>query len=223
MKETGFIKLYRSLNNNDILANDNNSFIVFVRLLTLVDRRTGSYTTGRKKLAVYMNMNDRTLYGVLKRLEAATMLQLKSNNHATTIYICNWNKWQQDDNTSATEAQTVRNTKQEREKEEELVTKVTTKAKTPSSDIDEMFTIWEQTTGLAIEGQKTKNRYAASNLLKKYGKDKLIQLIGGVKFAQETPYAPKIADFVELQAKQNKLLTWGQQQKTSYNRKVVSV
>lgn len=118
--DNGYIKLWRNLNKNEILANDNNALVVFIRLLTLVDRNTGSYITGRKKLAVFMNMNDRTLYGVLKRLERATMLQLNSNNNATTIYICNWHKWQQDSNSSATETQTKRNTKQEGEKEKNI-------------------------------------------------------------------------------------------------------
>lgn len=111
--ENGYIKLWRNINKNELLANDNNAWNVFTRLLTLVDWKTGSYTTGRKKLAIFMNMNDRTLYGVLKRLEVATMLQMKSNKHATTFSICNWSKWQQELNTNATEPQTLRNTKQE--------------------------------------------------------------------------------------------------------------
>lgn len=125
--DNGYIKLWRNLNKNEILANDNNALVVFIRLLTLVDRNTGSYITGRKKLAVFMNMNDRTLYGVLKRLERATMLQLNSNKNATTIYICNWHKWQQDGNSSATEAQMKRNTKQEEEKEKNNIYKLTKK------------------------------------------------------------------------------------------------
>ena len=219
--ERGYIKLYRSIDDNELLANDNTCYIVFNKLLTHADRFTGEYKTGRFKLAALCNLKPTTLYASLKRLESSTMIRQQSDNKKTTIFICNWWKYQQDDDSKMTVRRRENDTKQEREKEVGDTTYL--KAKTPSADIDEMFKLWEQTIGVAIEGQKQKNRYACSNLLKKYGKEKLTQLIGGVKFANETPYAPKIADFSELQMKQNRLLTWGNEQKTKNNKKVVSV
>lgn len=119
----GFIKLFRDINTNEILANDNNSFVVFIRLLTLVNRHTGSYTTGRKKLAVYMNLKESTLYDVLKRLERASMIRLDSSKYATTIHICNWWDYQQDTNGKPTIARQNTDTKQEREKKKKVYIK----------------------------------------------------------------------------------------------------
>lgn len=215
--EKGYIKLYRAIDDNELLANDNTCYVVFGKLLTHADRFTGTYTTGRFKLATLCNLKPTTLYAALKRLESSTMIRQVSDNRKTTIYICNWSKYQQDDDKSMTSRRRANDTKQEREKEE-YIDKSIYKAKTPSNDIDEMFEFWEQTIGTPIIGQKQKNRYACSNLLKSQGKDRLKQLIGGVKLAQETAYAPKIADFTELQSKLNKLLTWGNAMKSDLNK-----
>lgn len=77
-------------------------------------------------------------------------------------------------------------------------------------EINELFEYWSREVGYDIESQKTNNRRAASNLLKKYGKDKIEQLIRGVALTKSDPYAPQIADFVELQSRTNKLIAWGQ-------------
>lgn len=76
-----------------------------------------------------------------------------------------------------------------------------TAKKTPRADIDGMFKYWESTTGIAISSRIKQNRYACSNLLKKYDPAKLRQLIQGVAVAQQTAYAPRISDFTQLQAK----------------------
>lgn len=206
--ERGFVKLYRSIDQNELLENDNTAFIVFLKLLLRVDRRTGTYTTGRKKLANMCNLNPNTLYSALKRLEASTIIQQQSNTTSTTISICNWWKYQQDVNTSSNDRQSVVNTKQE--KKENIDTKVSnTRAKTPSVDINEMFDYWTQTVGFEIKGQAQKNRYACSNLLKTYGVDNLKKLVDGVARASQDRYAPRIADFTQLQQKQNDLINWG--------------
>jgi hypothetical protein len=111
--ENGYIKLWRNINKNEMLANDNNAWVVFTWLLTLVDWRTGSYKTGRKKLAATVNLKERTLYDVLKRLQSASMIRLESNSYATTIYICNWSHYQQETNSNPPTSRQKSNTKQE--------------------------------------------------------------------------------------------------------------
>lgn len=96
-------------------------------------------------------------------------------------------------------------------------------AKTPSADINEMFEQWKTINGYAIDGQQQKNRFACSNLLKKYGKDGLIQMIRGVSLAQQDKFAPRISDFASLQFKQNDLIAWGKTKKISAMKKVVIV
>lgn len=76
-------------------------------------------------------------------------------------------------------------------------------------DINLMFAKWQEITGVPISGQQQANRRACSNLLKKYGFEKLIQLVGGVAKAQGQQYAPQIANFVQLQSKVDSLILWG--------------
>ncbi len=93
--ERGYVKLWRKITDNPFLMHDNNAFLVFVKLMVLVDRRTGSYSTGRFALAAYMNMNPSTLYKVLLRLEDNRLVSLASNNKYTVISISNWGKYQE--------------------------------------------------------------------------------------------------------------------------------
>ena len=224
--ERGYVKLWRSIDQNELLENDNTALVVFTKLLTRVNRLNGTYTTGRYKLANICNMNPNTLYSALKRLEASTIIQQQSNTTSTTITICNWWEYQQDVNSSSSERRGGVNTKQE--KKENIDTKVSnsmalSKPKIKSSEIDEMFSKWEEIAGFKINGQAKMNRYACSNLLKKYGATGLTQLIEGVKLAQMDKYAPTIADFSSLQAKQNDLIAWGKKKQLSGMKKVVSI
>lgn len=76
-------------------------------------------------------------------------------------------------------------------------------------EINEMFDFWAAEVQYNIESKKQANRNACSNLLKKYGRTKLEQLIKGVSMAQSDPYAPRITDFCDLQSKTNQLVAWG--------------
>lgn len=76
-------------------------------------------------------------------------------------------------------------------------------------EINEVFEYWEQVIGFGIESQVKMNRYAAGNLIKKYGVDGVKKLIDGVNLAHSDRYAPSISDFRGLQADLNRLLVWG--------------
>ena len=76
-------------------------------------------------------------------------------------------------------------------------------------DINKMFDYWEQTVGYSITSKRQANRNACSNLIKKHTSEGLHKLIQGVALAQNDRYAPRIADFVGLQAKTNELIVWG--------------
>lgn len=101
----------------------------------------------------------------------------------------------------------------------ELVTNVTKAPAEPRAygkpEINELFQYWEAKTGVGIQAKLKSNRNAANNLLKRYGADKLHQLIDGVALAQADRYAPRICDFTELQAKLTQLLTWGKTKMTT--------
>ena len=109
-------------------------------------------------------------------------------------------------------------TKQElRIKNKEIVSK-DTMAKPVYGDpnINALFDYWELTVGYALISNKQKNRNACNNLLKRIGEDKVKQLIDGVAMSQEDRYAPRIADFAQLQLKLNDLLEWGKRRNKSY-------
>lgn len=88
-------------------------------------------------------------------------------------------------------------------------------------EINQLFETWESTTGLPITSNKTKNRYACNNLLNKYGVEGVEKLIRVVEKAQMDKYAPRVADFCDLQAKLNQLLVWAKGQ--TVNQQVISV
>lgn len=89
---------------------------------------------------------------------------------------------------------------------------VLAKAEKSKPEINELFVYWQDKTGLAIQSQVKANRYACNNLLKRYSPEQVRQLIDGVAKAQADKYAPRIADFRDLQSKLNQLLTWGKSQ-----------
>lgn len=98
---------------------------------------------------------------------------------------------------------------------------VLAKANYGNKSINDIFEYWQEATGLPISSRIKQNRNACNNLLKKYGDDKLRQLIKGVGVAQSDKYAPRISDFVSLQSKLNDLLLWGKQR--TNNGKVVKI
>jgi len=78
--------------------------------------------------------------------------------------------------------------------------------------INELFDYWQKTVGYEITSKRQSNRNACNNLYKKYGKDGVHKLIMGIAKANQDKYAPRISDFVDLQAKLNQLLAWGNRQ-----------
>lgn len=196
---------------HNLLANDNGAFIVFIKLLLKVDKDTGQYITGRFKLSELTNLKPTTAWDILKRLEFAKMVTLRSDNKKTVIHICNWKKFQyygdrSGDNKVTTNRQQTVTKQEERIKNKEVLLRNRSKP-----EINELFEYWLNKTGLSITSRIKQNRYAASNLLKKYGQLKLHQLIDGVAKAQDDQYAPRIADFTQLQNKTNELILWGRQ------------
>lgn len=212
-----YIKLYRKILDNPELSNDNNAFIMFTKLLLKVDRKTGMYTAGRKQLAQLCNLKNATAYRTLCRLADAGLVATKSNTKYTTITVVSWHEYQSSVSASeqlgsniTTHNETKESTKQEKKEKENIDTNVSmVKAKTPSVEINELLEYWETTVGFAITGQKQKNRYACSNLIKSHGLEKAMRLVDGVAQAGADRYAPRIADFVQLQQKQNELIAWG--------------
>jgi hypothetical protein len=105
--DQGWIKSWRKLLDNQFLMHDNNAFLVFIKLLHLVNK-DGEYVTGRFALAERVNLNSNTLYSVLVRLETQHLINISSNNKYSIISICNWSRYQGSDNSTLNNAATTR-------------------------------------------------------------------------------------------------------------------
>ena len=66
-----WVKLYRSILEHEAFINDPTAFTVFVTLLLLVDRKTGTYTYGRQQLGKITGLKPETARKAVERLERA--------------------------------------------------------------------------------------------------------------------------------------------------------
>ncbi len=218
--EKGYIKLYRAIDDNELLANDNTCYIVFNRLLTHADRFTGAYKTGRFKLAALCNLKPTTLYAALKRLESSTMIRQRSDNKMTTIYICNWGKYQQDSDSTVTGQRSFNDTKQEREKEREYIdTKVSiSKSSEDKDEIDSIFDTWKEVTGRAVVASKRQAyRKIVAKLIKEQGVDSVRVAIVAANYYRDKQYRPDVYNFVDMDKKWDKLAGWIAKDKSGKN------
>ncbi len=232
----GFIKWHRRLLTNPIFRRDRTAWHIFEVLVLSADWQTGAWEGGRFMLAELCNEKPPTTYAALKRLEKAEMITLESNNRFTRIHICKWNEYQTSDNTSEQQPDNNQITTGQQPdstiyKENKNIRNKEVKKKTTnvvatygSPEINQAFQDWQEATGIAITSNVTRNRRAASNLLKKHGAanvGKLLKLVGAAQLDQ---YAPRIADFCQLQAKTTELLVWAKTQGvTQQKNQIVSV
>jgi hypothetical protein len=106
--ESGYVNIWRKINDNPILSRNNNALSMFIKILTNADYKTGKFTTGRFKLADLCNMTPSNTYKTLKRLEMAKMVTLESNNKFTVITICKWKDYQQGSNNKSNNGVTTK-------------------------------------------------------------------------------------------------------------------
>lgn len=106
---------------NPFLMGDPTARHVFVTLLLLADRKTGSWSGGRKQLAAFVGMNDMTVYHAITRLNREQIVNSTSNNKWTTHYICKWSIYQTQDEQPVNSIRTdlEHSNKKEKEKEKE--------------------------------------------------------------------------------------------------------
>lgn len=100
--------------------------------------------------------------------------------------------------------------------ESKCLTKV--KGETPvkfgNPDINELFEYWQEIIGYEITSRRQANRNACKNLVARHTLIGTKKLVEGVRQAQDDKYAPRIADFCDLQSKLNQLLVWGKSKQT---------
>lgn len=217
-----WIKFYVQTIDNEVWQNDPTAWRVFEYLLLRAysGQPQGTVRTSRQQIANYIHKDNGTTWKALLRLEKCQMVDKSSNNKFTTIRICNWKKYQQNGNSSEDNKRTTKGQQKDtlirikNKNIDNIDTNVSILAKADNRvvAINEMFDYWQATTQLPIASRLKANRYACSNLLKRHGEEKLHQLIRGVAASQADRYAPRIADFCELQQKLSALLLWGKGQ-----------
>jgi hypothetical protein len=203
---SSFIKLHRSILDHDILANDNNAFLVFTKILLRVNWETGSFITGRFKLAEITNLNPNTLYKTLKRLSGNNMVTLESNNRSTKITVTNWNKFQFGNNESNSDVttgeqpgNTINKNKRNKNKESNNTNRIITKEITTIAEATEeeleMKSLWKEYTNTSIRTDIPENLRAYRFLKKELG-DSLPDFLKASRWIRSDSYQPR-----SLQAK----------------------
>lgn len=220
MKEndTGWIKFHRKILDDELLANDNTAFLVFTKLLLVVNRN-GVYTTGRFAFADYVGLKPTTAYQALRRLQNDNKVTLESNNRYTKITLVNWSKYQSVDNKNDSKMTTNRqqdDTKQEyRIKNKELSTNVDNiPAVYGNSDVNEVMKTWKDCYGVSPDGSVKENRQYASTLVKKYSLERVLYAIKAGAEARGLPYAPTINNLKALYNNYTKLQSFYARQKS---------
>ena len=89
----GWVRLHRKLIDNEMFR-DVNATHLFITLLMVVDRQTGTWSGGRFQLSGISGLKDSAVYRALRRLSARRMVVAQANNKFTTISVCNWTRYQ---------------------------------------------------------------------------------------------------------------------------------
>lgn len=207
-----FVKLYRQTLDNELLARDNNAYIVFTKLLMRVNWKTGTMTTGRYKLGYLTNLKPTTAYAALKRLERNKMITTESTSHNTTVTVCNWYKYQSDD-TSDDSLMTARRqpddtiNKNKRIKEEKNNTNVLgIKPQYGNVEVNKVMDCFEQSFGMKPT-RLAENRKAAYRLIQKLkDTDKVCRTIQYAASIQGDKYSPSIGSVLDIEDKLIKLV-----------------
>ncbi len=198
--ERGYVKLWRSIDQNELLENDNTAFLVFAKLLIRVDRHTGSYRTGRFKLAHICNLNPSTLRDALKRLEAATIIRQQSDSRATTIFICNWTRYQQEDDSRTSGRRRTDDTKQEKKEKENKKEIYKEKKLSVADPFIELNQYWSDLSGRKMSDNKTA-RAELKKILQNYTIEEIRYAIKGAVYFQGKSYKPQVLSFSSLYKK----------------------
>lgn len=105
----GWIKLYRKILDNPKMMDDNDYFIVWIKLLLLVTHqekrviwkgheinlKPGQILTGRKFIASQSLVSEMKVERILKWLESEQQIEQQTSNKNRIITILNWNRYQQ--------------------------------------------------------------------------------------------------------------------------------
>lgn len=227
MIHSGYISLHRKIQQHpfwddkpfsrgqawiDLLMRVNHTKAKVIIGNTTIDLNAGETIWSMKKMAYDWGWSINKVGRFLNVLESESMVIQKRKTKYTKITVVNWSSYQQNENQTRIKRKSNEN-QTETNNNKEIIKNNTTNVVFGKPTINEMFEYWHSITGLAITSNVQRNRYACSNLYKKYGDSGLKRLIDGVAQARSDQYAPRIANFIQLQAKLDDLLVWGKKSK----------
>ena len=94
----GWIKLHRKIVESDVFFDDK-SCKIFIWLLCMVNRKTGTIRLGRDWGANWLKMRSTTFYHALLRCHKKYhLIDIKSDNRGTVVNILKWNEYQESNN-----------------------------------------------------------------------------------------------------------------------------
>jgi hypothetical protein len=88
-----WVALYAKILENHFLQNDNNAFLIFVKVLLMVSPNTGEMSCSLSELAKRANLPRGTVYDTLQRLQKQGMLVAVPAGRYTIIRVSNWDKY----------------------------------------------------------------------------------------------------------------------------------
>lgn len=108
MEHSGWIKLYRKLQDNPLFKGHADRIAVWVWLLLSathsehtvmfggqrIKLKPGQLTTGRRKLASELGLNENSVQRILKRFESEQLIEQRTDHQCRLITILNWNEHQ---------------------------------------------------------------------------------------------------------------------------------
>lgn len=201
----GWVRLHRKILDNPLLRRDLNAYIVFTKLLLVVDKDTGKCDIGRFQLADLTGLKPTTAYNVVSRLRKAKMVTQASNNKYTIIGICNWSEYQSRDDIKLDNKMTT-SRQQDDTKQELRIKKVPkgTKASRPTSLSASLVEYFEKAAGRKLNLQG-KQKQAAQHLVGKSSEKykRACELIDWYFKHEKDDFMKVIPDVVDLEDKWN--------------------
>lgn len=212
-----WFKWFRSIIHHPVFVNDPLAWRVFEALMCLSDD-DGVWEGGLNQLAGSIKEDRNAVYSALKRLEEQTMCKRSANKRYTRYQILNYSIWQSDEQTrqqtgSKRSANDQQNSIKIREEKTNTVTNVTV-ASPRNVELDELMT-FAHGLSFPLQGSQRANRYAASNLLKKYGVEPAKRLVEAAVKVRGESYAPTVSDFPTLYRRAGDLVTFVKRQQVA--------
>lgn len=125
---SGWIKLYRKIQDNPLFKGHADRLAVWVWLLLSathsehdvmfggqrITLKPGQLTTGRKRLASELGLNENKVQRILKRFETEHLIEQRTDHQCRLITILNWNEHQLSEQRNEQEVNNDRTTSEQR-------------------------------------------------------------------------------------------------------------